>query len=107
MTVLFTRTASAWLLASGLLLASCSQKPEACFTIEKGQPSAKINDEVEVNAACSTDADEYVWEFGDGSSTTGAKAKHKYNAAGQFTIKLTAKNDSKESTTSKQVTIVP
>lgn len=101
------RTAMAVLMASGLLLASCSKKPDACFTIEKGQPSSKLNDEVEVNAACSTDADEYVWEFGDGFSTTGAKAKHKYNAVGRFTIKLTAKNDSKEATTSREVTIVP
>ncbi|GAA4054940.1 hypothetical protein GCM10022409_47600 [Hymenobacter glaciei] len=62
---------------------------------------------MEVNAACSTDADNYVWNFGDGFSTTGAEAKHKYNAVGQFTIKLTAKNSSKEPTTSKQVNIVP
>ncbi|ALW86873.1 hypothetical protein AUC43_18395 [Hymenobacter sedentarius] len=104
---LFPRNASVVLLLAGLALASCSKKPDACFTIEKGQPSSKLNDEVEVNAACSTDADDYVWDFGDGASTTGAKAKHKYNAVGQFTVKLTAKNSSKESTTSKQVTIVP
>ncbi|WP_426061242.1 PKD domain-containing protein [Hymenobacter sp. B1770] len=104
---LFLRNASVVLLLAGMALAGCSKKPDACFTIEKGQPSSKINDEVEVSAACSTDADQYVWDFGDGFSTTGAKAKHKYNAVGQFTLKLTAKNDSKESTTSKQVTIVP
>lgn len=90
-----------------LLLASCSKKPDACFTIEKGQPSSKLSDEVQVNAACSTDADSYVWDFGDGFSTTGATAKHKYNAVGSFTIKLTAKNSSRESTTSKGVTVVP
>ena len=60
-----------------LLLASCSKKPDACFTIEKGQPSSKLNDEVQVSAGCSTDADSYVWEFGDGFSTTGLTAKHK------------------------------
>ena len=90
-----------------LLLAGCSKKPDACFTIEKGQPSSKLNDEVQVNAACSTDADSYLWEFGDGFSTTGATAKHKYNAVGNFTIKLTAKNSSKESSTSRDVTVVP
>ena len=104
---LFPRTPSVVLLLAGLALAGCSKKPDACFTIEKGQPSSKLNDEVQVNAACSTDADDYVWDFGDGFSTTGAKAKHKYNAVGQFMVKLTAKNSSKESTTSKQVTIVP
>ena len=101
----FLRFAS--LATAVLLLASCAKKPNACFTIEKGQPSTKLNDEVQVNAACSTDADSYVWEFGDGSSTTGATAKHKYNAVGNFTIKLTAKNSSKETTASKDVTVVP
>lgn len=102
----FFRTPTALLLA-GLALAACSKKPEACFTIEKGVPSSKINDEVEVNAGCSSDADSYVWEWGDGASTTGLKAKHKYNAAGTFTIKLTAKGDDKSSSTTKPVTIVP
>ena len=43
-------------LAALVGLASCSKKPDACFTIVKGQPSSKLNDEVQVNAACSTDA---------------------------------------------------
>lgn len=93
--------------AAILLMASCSKAPDACFTIEKGQPSSKINDEVQVNAACSTDADSYVWDFGDGYSTTGATAKHKYNAVGNFRIQLTAKNSNKQTTTSRDVTVVP
>ena len=96
-----------FVLFAALLLAGCSKKPDACFTIEKGQPSSKVNDEVEVNAGCSTDAGEFVWDFGDGSSTTGIKAKHKYVTTGQYTIKLTAKNSDRDATTSKQVTIVP
>ena len=92
---------------AALLLASCGRKPDACFTIEKGQPSSKVNEEVEVNAGCSTDAGQFVWDFGDGFSTTGIKAKHKYSVVGQYTIKLTAKNSDREATASKSVTIVP
>ena len=62
---------------------------------------------MEFNAACSPDADEYVWEFGDGASTTGAKVKHKYNAAGTFNVKMTAKNDSRLSLANRTVIIVP
>ncbi|OWP62128.1 hypothetical protein CDA63_15880 [Hymenobacter amundsenii] len=102
----FTRLCAALLLSS-LWLTSCSKKPEACFTIEKGIPSSKVNDEVEVNAGCSSDADSFVWEWGDGASDTGIKAKHKYNAAGNFTLKLIAKADGKSTSTSKPVTIVP
>ncbi|MET4075220.1 PKD domain-containing protein [Hymenobacter sp. UYCo722] len=96
-----------FVLLAALLLAGCSKKPDACFTIEKGQPSSKVNDEVEVNAGCSTDAGDFVWDFGDGFSTTGIKAKHKYVTTGQYTIKLTAKNSNRDATTSKQVTVVP
>ncbi len=102
----FARVLATFALGS-LCLMSCSKKPDACFTIEKGIPSSKINDEVEVNAGCSSDADSFVWEWGDGASTTGIKTKHKYNAAGNFTIKLTAKGDGKSASTSKPVTIVP
>ena len=87
--------------------ASCAKAPNSCFTIEKGQPSSKVNDEVEVNAACSSDADSFVWDFGDGYSTTGATAKHKYIATGTFTIKLTARNSSKETKASRDVVVVP
>ena len=93
--------------AAIFLSASCSKAPNACFTIEKGQPSSKVNDEVQVNAACSTDADTYVWDFGDGYSTTGATAKHKYNATGTFHIQLTAKNSNKETTAVRDVVVVP
>ncbi|MCA8832823.1 PKD domain-containing protein [Hymenobacter pini] len=93
-------------LVIGLGLASCGKKPEACFTIEKGIPSSKVNETVELNAGCSTEATSFVWEWGDGSSDTGIKTNHKYNAAGTFTIKLTAKNDDNSASTTKQVVIV-
>ncbi|RSK32355.1 PKD domain-containing protein [Hymenobacter metallilatus] len=101
----FLPTAAGTLLLS-LALTGCGKKPEACFTIEKGIPSSKINETVEVNAGCSTEATSFVWEWGDGASDTGIKTNHKYNAAGTFTIKLTAKNDDNSATTTKQVTIV-
>jgi len=86
-------------------LSSCSKSPEACFVVDKGSLNTKVNEEIQFNAACSTDADTYVWEYGDGSSDTGGTAKHKYPQAGTYTVKLTAKNSSKSSSTSKTVTI--
>ena len=90
-----------------LLLAcgSCAKSPEACFVVDKSSLNTKVNEEIQFNAACSTDADSYVWEYGDGSSDTGAAVKHKYPQAGNYNVKLTAKNSSKTSTATKTVVI--
>ena len=94
-------------LGSAFALSSCSKSPEACFVVDKGSLNTKVNEEIQFSAACSTDADTYVWEYGDGSSETGATVKHKYPQTGTYTVKLTAKNSSKSSSTSKTVTIAP
>ena len=89
-----------------LLLASCSKKPNACFTVDKNT-STKVDEEIQFNPNCSTDADSYSWAYGDGATDTGSPVKHKYKSPGTFTVTLTAKNSSKEATTSQTVTIVP
>ena len=89
------------------MLNSCTKTPEACFVIGKGSLNIKVNEEIQLSAACSSDADTYAWEYGDGSGDTGATAKHKYPQAGTYNIKLTAKNSSKSASTTKTVTIAP
>jgi PKD repeat protein len=88
-------------------LSSCSKSPEACFVADKGSLNTKVNEEIQFSAACSTDADTYSWEYGDGSGDNGATVKHKYSKTGAYTVKLTAKNSSKSSSTSQTVTIAP
>ncbi len=50
---------------------------------------------------------EYAWNFGDGSTGTGAKPTHAYSTAGNYTVKLIVKDDkglaSTESTTAVTV----
>ena len=93
------------MLALLLACGSCSKSPEACFVVDKSSLNTKVNEEIQFNAACSTDADSYVWEYGDGSGDTGAAVKHKYPQAGSYTVKLTAKNSSKTSAASKTVIV--
>lgn len=40
----------------------------------------------------STNADSYLWDFGDGGSSTDANPQHTYTTKGSFTVKLTATN---------------
>lgn len=69
--------------------------------------STKVNEEIQLSASCSSDADTHAWKYGDGSSDTGTTAKHKYPQAGTYNTKLTAKNSSKSASTTKTVTIAP
>ena len=94
-------------LALSLSLSACSKDPDACFTVDKGSANTKVNEEIQFSAACSTDADTYAWDYGDGSGDTGASVKHKYPRAGSYNVRLTAKGESKSASTTKTVAIAP
>ena len=77
---------------------SCVKKTEACFTFAPAE--VKIGTPVTFNSSCSTDATYFTWNFGDAATDKTVKTittTHKYTAAGTYTIKLTAKRDSKSS----------
>jgi PKD repeat protein len=54
--------------------------------------------EVRFDGAGSVDRDgrivDYLWDFGDGSSASGAEVVHRYSEVGTFTVALTATDDS-------------
>jgi PKD repeat protein len=55
---------------------------------------------------CSTDADAYSWNFGDGSATTSeVSPSHAYTAAGQYSVVLKAWNKNNEREANKIITI--
>jgi len=70
---------------------AANQPPTAVFTSSVTDLSASFS------AASSTDADgtiaSYAWDFGDGTTGTGASAQHSYAVAGTFPITLTVTDD--------------
>ncbi|WP_182113257.1 MULTISPECIES: PKD domain-containing protein [unclassified Actinotalea] len=80
------------------------QAPVAAFGVTSDGLS------VAVDGAASTDADGtvtgYAWDFGDGTTATGATATHTYAAAGQYTIVLVATDDDGLSSSASQVVTV-
>lgn len=70
---------------------SANSPPTARFTSSTPTGSNSLN--VSLNATSSTDSDglinRYSWDFGDGSSGSGAVTNHVYATAGSYTIELT------------------
>lgn len=69
--------------------------PTAVFVFSPTSP--KVSDTVNFNASGSSDSDGYIvsytWDFGDGSSGTGAVISHKYAAAGGYKVTLVVTDD--------------
>lgn len=93
-----------WLAAfSFFLLTSCA-KPLAKFTLpdeDRKAPSTIVFNNT------SEKAESYLWDFGDGKTSTEESPEHKYFLSGKYIVKLTAKKGKKESVIEKAVIIDP
>lgn len=81
-----------------------NQAPTAAFTTSVANLAASVN------AAGSADADgtiaSYAWDFGDGTTGTGATASRTYAAGGTYTVTLTVTDDrGATGTATKTVTV--
>lgn len=77
-------------------------RPVACFTVPS--TSFVVGEEVEFEN-CSEDALEYLWEFGDGNTSTAEHPVHVYETDGQMEVVLTAINDAGEDSMSKLINV--
>lgn len=83
------------------LVASCS-RPIAKFSYEvtKKEAPAAINFE-----NTSTEAETYLWDFGDGNTSTEANPTHEYKSSGNYLIQLKAMKGKKKNVEEKRVLI--
>lgn len=79
-------------------------KPTADFTYTGAD--AKVPATV-VFANASINADKYLWEFGDGDTSTAKNPSHAYQSGGDFTVKLTATGPGGSHSVSKTLNILP
>lgn len=87
------------MLSSALWWVGCAE-PEAVFTME---PSGEVAPASVAFTNYSKKAQEYIWTFGDGTSSTEAEPTHTYESWGTFTVTLTAKNGSKTAVMEQQL----
>jgi uncharacterized protein (TIGR02145 family) len=77
--------------------------PVACFEMSKDL--AETNESVTFTN-CSQDADKYVWNFGDGETSTDKDPTHSYSEVGSFTINLLAEKDENYDQITKVIQII-
>lgn len=88
-------------LVSVLLLASCA-RPVASFMMDKEEAFAPTKIEFKNTSKKATS---YLWDFGDGTTSTEANPNHKYSLSGKYKIKLIAKKGNKESIVEKELNV--
>ncbi len=88
-----------------VVFASCTKKPNACFTLNENKGSAKVNEEVKFEANCSSNAKTYSWDFGNTATDAGVSVKTKYSTPGAYNVTLTVKNGSKSDVNVQTITI--
>lgn len=86
------------------ILVSCSKSPEAMFTVSK---PVLLEKQFFSFSNISAGAENYKWEFGDGTSSTDKNPVKSYQSKGKYIVKLTAygKNPNKSSVCYQTVTI--
>ena len=85
------------------LLSSCALKPTASFTV----PTQKFVAPVEVSFTNTTKfkAESYLWDFGDGSTSTEANPKHRYTQSGNHAVVLKATKGDKTLITKQMIQV--
>ena len=85
-----------------------NQDPAAAFDASPSDPEA--GETVAFDASGSSDADgsvaSYEWDFGDGSSATGASPSHTYDSPGDYTVSVTVTDDDGATATATQTVSV-
>lgn len=76
----------------GTYLPVISTNPVADFTASPSFPAQLLIPATATFSNLSTNADTYLWDFGDGSTSAGFSPQHVYTVGGTYHVKLTATN---------------
>lgn len=107
------KTFLVFLFALVVLTTSCKKEntstpePQASFTVDGNSSSSiKIGPYDQFSLInTSVNADSYVWDFGNGTTSTKKEAVLQYTSAGTYTVTLTASKNGKTSVATMKVTV--
>ena len=78
----------------GLLFIGACARPVAQFSVEKEEAKAPV--EMEFSNQ-SEGAEEFLWDFGDGTFSTDSSPVHRYTQSGNYLVRLEAKKGNRKS----------
>jgi PKD repeat protein len=87
-----------------LVLSSCVKKPEACF--QNSAIVIKKNEKLLFDASCSTNANVFSWDFGDGTKGAGQTTDKSYIFAGTYEVTLTVYSRGGQSDVNEQKVLI-
>jgi PKD repeat protein len=99
-----SRTSNSTILAANLPSLS-SSTPTVSMALSPSAGSVPLNVDFTANVSGAT-ASKYSWSFGDGTTSTAALPSHTYNAAGNYTAKVTVTDSSGGTANSSSVVAV-
>ncbi|MEN9414869.1 MAG: hypothetical protein RLZ62_1173 [Bacteroidota bacterium] len=88
---------------SAFILSVNAQKPLATFTVPTGKLVAPV--EVTFTSEAKKPVDSWLWDFGDGSTSTEANPVHRYTQSGNHQVSLTTKKGSKTTTIKQMIQV--
>jgi PKD repeat protein len=87
-----------------LILSSCTKAPVASFEIDQNNVKAPATIVFTNN---STNAEEFLWNFGDGETSTEENPSHEYEQGGDYDVTLKAYGEDDTNSIVKTITILP
>ena len=88
----------------GLLFIGACARPVAQFSVEKEEAKAPV--EMEFSNQ-SEGAEEFLWDFGDGTFSTDSSPVHRYTQSGNYLVRLEAKKGNRKSEKEIMVQVLP
>lgn len=89
---------------------SCTkQQPEACISVQQRVTTFFVGEQVQFQASCSKNAEQYNWSIGkpgDYQSFNAATVKLKFEAAGAYEVKLRVGNSQQSDVVSLIVQVI-
>jgi PKD repeat protein len=91
-----------------VMLSSCKNAPVACFTILTNADSIRVGHPVQFDPACSSDATQYFWDFGNGqTSALSSVVQTTYDSATTYSISLVVEGSGKSASITKNIVVLP
>lgn len=87
-----------------ILFSSCTKAPVASFEVDQNNVKAPATISF---TNTSTNADEFLWNFGDGETSTEANPTHEYVQGGDYDVSLKAYGEDETNTVVKTISILP